>query len=211
MKITKLSSQKRKENRFSLFVDGSFTAGLSAETVARLQLTEGKEIDPEKLHKAIYEEERQRALNYVFRLLSYRSRSEKEILERLKRYDYSGAVINSIMEEVRNAGLIDDKKFAVMFAQDRLNLAKKGKRVIFAELLRKGVPKADVEEALKKVGDETEVAKSLIEKYKNRYAKLEPQKRKKKLYDLLLRRGFTFKTIDEVLENISALPQADES
>jgi regulatory protein len=199
MKITKLSRQKRKENRFSLFIDGSFAAGLSAETVARLHLVEGKEIDPEKLHKAIFEEEQQRALNYVFRLLSYRSRSEKEILERLKRYDYSEPVINATMEEVRNAGLIDDKKFAIMFAQDRLNLAKKGKRVIFAELLRKGVPKADVEEALKKLNDETEVAKNLIEKYQKRYARLETQKRKKKLYDLLLRRGFTFKTIDEVM------------
>jgi regulatory protein len=200
MKITKLSRQKRKENRFSLYIDGSFAAGLSAETVARLHLAEGKEIDPEKLHKAIYQEERQRGLNYVFRLLSYRSRSEKEILERLKRYDYSEEVINSIMEEVRNAGLIDDSKFAIMFAQDRLNLAKKGKRVIFGELLRKGIPKPDVEEALKKLGDETEVATNLIERYKKRYAKLEPQKRKKKLYDLLLRRGFSFQVVDDVME-----------
>jgi len=201
MKITKLSRQKRKENRFSLFIDGSFAAGLSAETVTRLHLSEGKEIDPEQLQKAIFEEERQRALNYAFRLLSYRGRSEKEILERLKRYGYSEPVINATMEEVKNAGLIDDKKFAVMFAQDRLNLAKKGKRVIFIELLRKGVPKSDVEEALKKINDETEVAKKLIEKYKNRYARLEPKKRKKKLYDLLLRRGFTFKTIEDVMRD----------
>lgn len=199
MKITKLSRQKRKENRFSLFIDGSFAAGVSAETVIRLHLSEGKEIDPEQLQKAIFEEERQRALNYAFRLLSYRGRSEKEILERLKRYGYSEPVINTTMEELKNAGLIDDKKFAIMFAQDRLNLAKKGKRAIFTELLRKGVPKADVEEALKKLNDETEVAKNLIEKYQKRYARLEPQKRKKKLYDLLLRRGFTFKTVDEVM------------
>jgi regulatory protein len=201
MKITKLSRQKRKENRFSLFIDGSFAAGLSAETVTRLHLSEGKEIDPEQLQKAIFEEERQRALNYAFRLLSYRGRSQKEILERLKNHGYSESVINATMEEVKNAGLIDDKKFAVMFAQDRLNLAKKGKRVIFIELLRKGVPKSDVEEALKKINDETEVAKKLIEKYKNRYARLEPKKRKKKLYDLLLRRGFTFKTIEDIMRD----------
>jgi regulatory protein len=200
MKITKLGRQKRKENRFSLYINGSFAAGLSAETVTKLHLSEGKEIDPEQLQKAIFEEEQQRARDYAFRLLSFRARSQKEILGRLKNRGYPEAVIDSIIQELKNSNLIDDKKFAIMFAQDRLNLAKKGKRVIFAELLRKGVPKPDVEEALKKINNEIEVAKKLIEKYKNRYARLEPKKRKKKLYDLLLRRGFTFKTIEDIMD-----------
>ncbi|MDH5684847.1 MAG: hypothetical protein OEZ20_10310, partial [candidate division WOR-3 bacterium] len=95
MKITKLSRQRRKENRFSLFIDGSYTAGLSAETVSKLNLFEGKEIDPEELENAIFEEERQRARNYAFRLLSYRSRSQKEILERLRNRGCPEPVINT--------------------------------------------------------------------------------------------------------------------
>ncbi len=200
MKITKLSRQKRKENRFSLYVDGSFIAGLSAETVARFNLREGKEISAEQLHKAIFDEEKQHARNYAFWLLSYRSRSQKEILERLKKHGYPENVTNSIIEELKDSGLVDDNKFAVTFAQDRLNFAKKGKRFIFIELLRKGIPKSDIEEALKKINDETKVAQKLIDKYQKRYVKLEPKKRRKKLHDLLLRRGFTYKTINEVLE-----------
>ena len=202
MKITKLSRQRRKENRFSLFIDGSYTAGLSAETVSKLNLFEGKEINPEQLENAIFEEEKQHTRNYAFRLLSYRSRSQKEISERLRNRGYPEPVINTIIEELKNTGLIDDKKFAIMFAQDRLNFAKKGKRIIFAELLRKGVPKPDVEEALKQINDETAVAKNLIEKYKKRYTRLEPDKRRKKLYDLLLRRGFSFKVVEEIMEEI---------
>ena len=202
MKITKLSRQRRKENRFSLFIDGSYTAGLSAETVSKLNLFEGKEINPEQLENAIFEEEKQHTRNYAFRLLSYRSRSQKEILERLRNRGCPEPVINTIIKELKNTGLIDDKKFAIMFAQDRLNFAKKGKRIIFAELLRKGVPKPDVEEALKKINDETAVAKNLIEKYKKRYTRLEPDKRRKKLYDLLLRRGFSFKVVEEIMEEI---------
>ena len=202
MKITKLSRQRRKENRFSLYVDGSFKAGLSAETVSKLNLFEGKEINPEQLENAIFEEEKQHTRNYAFRLLSYRSRSQKEISERLRNRGYPEPVINTIIEELKNTGLIDDKKFAIMFAQDRLNFAKKGKRIIFAELLRKGVPKPDVEEALKKINDETAVAKNLIEKYKKRYTRLEPDKRRKKLHDLLLRRGFSFKVVEEIMEEI---------
>jgi regulatory protein len=200
MKITKLSRQKRKEDRFSLYIDGSFAAGLSAETVARFNLREGKEINLEQLHNAIFEEEKQHALNYAFRLLSYRSRSQKEILERLKKRGCPENVTNLIIEELKASGLVDDKKFAIAFAQDRLNFAKKGKRFIFVELLRKGIPKSDVEEALKKINDETKVAQKLIDKYQKRYVKFEPKKRRKKLHDLLLRRGFTFKTINEVLE-----------
>ncbi len=200
MKITKLSRQKRKENRFSLYIDDSFIAGLSAETVARFNLREGKEINPEQLNNAIFDEEKQHARNYAFRLLSYRSRSQKEILERLEKHGYPENVINLIIEELKDSGLVDDKKFAMTFAQDRLNFAKKGKRFIFVELLRKGIPKSDIEEALKKINDETKVAQKLIDKYQKRYVKLEPKKRRKKLHDLLLRRGFTYKTINEVLE-----------
>lgn len=200
MKITKLLPQKRRQNRFSLYINGSFATGVSAETVARLKLFEGKEIDSAELQSTIFQEECQKAMNYALRLLSFRLRSEKELLERLKNQGYSELVINNTMTELKKANLIDDNKFALMFAQDRLNLAKKGKRVIYAELLRKGIAKSDIEQVLKKInGDEANIAKTLIEKYAKRYQKLEPEKRKKRLYDLLLRRGFTFKTIEAVL------------
>ncbi|MEO0114839.1 MAG: RecX family transcriptional regulator [candidate division WOR-3 bacterium] len=200
MKITKLSRQKRKSDRFSLYLDGSFVTGLSAETVARLHLAEGKEIDSVQLQKAISQEESQKALNYAYRLLSYRARSEKEISERLANRGYSETVINQTLAELKRAGLIDDKEFALIFIQDRLNLAKRGKRAIYTELLRKGVAKSVIERALKEINqDETDIAKALVKKYAKRYQKLEPEKRKKRLYDLLLRRGFTFKTIEAVL------------
>lgn len=154
----------------------------------------------EQLQDPIFEKERRRAMNYALRLLSYRGRAQKELKERLKMRGYSEAVINTTIESLKEMSLIDDKKFAMLFAQDRLNLAKRGIRAIYAELLKKGVPKPMVTEAISQIKqDEITVAKNLIEKYRKRYARLEPENQKKKLHDLLLRRGFSFPTIEAVL------------
>jgi len=200
MKITKLLPQKRRRNRFSLYLDGSYALGVSAETVAKLKLFEGKEIDSACLATTIFQEECHKAMNYALRLLSYRMRSEKEIFKRLKNQGYSESVINAIIPALKNIGLIDNGKFAHLFVQDRLNLAKKGKRAIYAELLRKGVARTIIQEALAKVSaDEAAVAKNLIEKYEKRYHHLSPEERKRRLQGLLLRRGFSDKTIESAL------------
>ena len=108
-------------------------------------------------------------------------------------------MIEQTCRRLAELGLLNDRQFAESVARDRLAYARKGHRQISAELRRKGVPKPLIEQALEQAGDETESARALLAKVGRRYSSLEPRVRYRKLHDLLLRRGFSFETVNRVL------------
>jgi regulatory protein len=199
MRITELKPQKRNPTRISVFLDDRYAFSLDQELVVKLGLRTGLDIDQTRMEAIAVEAERRKALDASFNLLSYRGRSRREIEDRLKRKGVSPEVIGETVRRLTELGLLDDVKFAEAFARDRLEFARKGKRVIYAELRKKGIPKPVVEQALSGAPDEDKSATGLLDKVSRRYAALEPRARYRKLHDLLLRRGFSFDTIERVL------------
>ena len=199
MTITDLKPQKRNPTRVSIFLDGRYAFSVDQELVIKFGLHSNLEIDQARLASLAAEAERRKALDASFNLLSYRGRSRREIEDRLKRKDVTPEVITETVRRLTELGLLDDVKFAEAFARDRLEFAHKGKRVIYAELRKKGIPKPVVEQTLSGAPDEDKSANELLDKVGRRYAALEPRERYLKLHDLLLRRGFSFDTIERVL------------
>jgi len=203
MKITELKPQQRNRNRVSVFLDDRYAFGLDQELVIKLGLQVGLEVDDARLARIASEAERKKAMDASFNLLSYRARSRREIETRLKRKGISETVISETAQRLAELGLLDDTKFAEAFARDRLEFAHKGRRVIYAELRKKGIPKPIVEQALSNAPDEDKSATEVLDKVSRRYAALEPRERYRKLSDLLLRRGFSFDTIERVLSQFA--------
>jgi regulatory protein len=199
MKITELKLQQRNRTRISVFLDDHYAFSLDQELVVKLGLRTGLDIDQARMQAIAVEAERRKALDASFNLLSYRGRSRREIEDRLKRKGVSPEVTGETVRRLTELGLLDDLKFAEAFARDRLEYARKGKRVISAELRKKGIPKPIIEQALATAPDEGKAATELLDKVSRRYAALEPRERYRKLHDLLLRRGFSFDTIERVL------------
>ena len=79
-----------------------------------------------------------RGRNYVWRLIKFRPRSEKEIRDRLKLRNYPQRLIEGLVSYFKKTGLIDDKEFARSWINYRL-LKPVGIRAIEAELKQKGV------------------------------------------------------------------------
>lgn len=199
MTITDLKPQKRNCTRISVFLDGRYAFSLDQELAVKLGLHTGLDIDQARMQTITVEAERRKALDASFNLLSYRGRSRREIEDRLKRKGVNPEVIGETVRRLTELGLLDDTRFAEAFARDRLEFAHKGRRVIYAELRKKGISKPVVEQALSGAPDEDKSAAELLEKVSRRYAALEPRERYRKLHDLLLRRGFSFDTIERVL------------
>jgi len=210
MTITELKPQQRNRNRVSVFLDGRYAFGLDQELVVKLGLRVGLEIDQSQMETIALEAERRKALDASFNLLSYRGRSRREIEDRLKRKGIGPERIAETIKRLTELGLLDDVKFAEAFARDRLEFARKGKRVIYAELRKKGVPKQIVEQVLTRALDEEKAAGELLEKVAKRYAALEPRARYRKLLDLLLRRGFSYDTTERVLKELARKAEVTE-
>lgn len=198
MKITALQPQRSKR-RVSVSLDGNFLFGLAADTVAALGLRVGMEVDRSRLDEIAREEQLYQARQYAFLLLSYKARTTSELRQRLTRKGYSPDVISHTLQRLTELKMIDDAGFARRFTEDRVTIGHKGKWRIRGELLKRGVAKEHIEDALATAPDETAAAREVAEKYLSRNRRLEPDVLKRRLYALLARRGFSPDTIRKVM------------
>ena len=135
--------------------------------------------------------ELKQAKTVVYRFLSYRFRSEQEVLKKLEEREFLKSVRSEAVNYFKKHGLIDDVKFAQQFSESRQRKGF-GKRRILIELKDKGVDKAILQN-LTIFSEEVEkaTAKELAGKRSLKYKGLEKEKIKQRTYGYLIRRGFS--------------------
>ena len=104
---------------------------------------------------------------------------------------FEAAEVEEALEDLERVGLVDDDRFAGEVVRDRAALRLTGGRAIRAELLRLGVRAEIADAALAEAGDEAERARALALKRAPRLRELPPEKAHRRLYSLLLRRGYS--------------------
>ncbi|MFH0947418.1 MAG: regulatory protein RecX [Elusimicrobiota bacterium] len=142
------------------------------------------------------------AQKYAFWLLTRRNHSEKEIRDKLGK-NYDNTTIDAVIEKLKTLKLIDDEKFAKEWTDYRLR-HNKSKNFIMRELNRKGIPRETASEILNSLKiNETELAYDTIKNKLPRYKKLEPLKAKSKIFQFLASKGFSYDTIENVIEKFT--------
>lgn len=199
MKITALEPQKRNKRRVSVFLDGNFLFGLSSETVGALGLHVGREVDRADLDRIAHEEQSYEARQYAFLLLSYKARTTSELKQRLGRKGFSPDIISHTLQRLAELKMVDDAGFARRFAEDRITIGHKGKWRVRGELLKRGIDRKQIDEAIAEAPDEVAAAKEVAQKYLSRNRRLEPDVLKRRVFALLARRGFSPDTIRQAI------------
>ncbi len=67
----------------------------------------------------------EKAKNQVFRFLSYRERSEKEVKDYLQRKGYTIDVIEKVIKRMKELNYLDDRRFAKLWVKNRANSGQK--------------------------------------------------------------------------------------
>lgn len=211
MRVTRIETQKRSPNRKNIYVDGEFVAGVSDETLLRLGLRTGDEIDPDKLASLQATEELLNAKRAALRFLSYRLRTVREVRDKLRENEFGDDVISKTTYDLEQTGLLNDKEFARTYIRDTLAIRPSGKYLLKRRLLLLGLDKSLVDEALdESLENESqeiaalEAARKFIKKANALQRRKDPLKIRNRLVNFLSRRGFTWdvitKTVKEVLE-----------
>ncbi|MEK9176157.1 MAG: RecX family transcriptional regulator [Patescibacteria group bacterium] len=145
----------------------------------------------------------ERYYNLSLRYLSYRPRSEKEILDYLKKKKLDEEIIAQIIAKLIEYKFIDDTAFTKFWIEQRSEYKHKPIRVIRFELLQKGIEKELIEESLPKESGELDLenAKRLKEKKMDFYRNLDPKKRQEKVMNYLLRKGFSYEIVKKALNS----------
>jgi regulatory protein len=105
--------------------------------------------------------------DYALRILAQRPKSSSEIRQKLSRRADSPASMKTVLDKLREYGLIDDLKFSEAFATSRLQNRGFGPMRVMRDLRAKRVASSVAQTAIDKTFagvDETELARQFIQR-----------------------------------------------
>jgi regulatory protein len=198
--ITKIEVQKRNPRRRSIFIDGKFAFGVDEEVLYKFGLRKGESLTQEQIEKIAEEEGKKEAKDMALEFLSFRRRTEKQVKEKLKKKGFDEKTIKVTIDKLKEFDLINDLEFATAWVKDRLAFKPRGKKLLKQELWKKGIKNDIIEQIIEELcQDEDKSALELLEKIKKRYKDLEPKAAKRRMFNFLLRRGFSYEVTRQVL------------
>lgn len=199
MKITDIKQQVKRQDRYSIYVDGKYLFSFSENELINSGLKKGQELTEQELlalkDQAVLDKAYDRTLN----LISHRPRSEFELRDYLKRKEYDEDVIAQTIERLSSRGYVNDLDFAQRWVATRRLLKSTSKRRLSQELRQKRISDDVISQVLE--ADETnerDVLKELVEK-KRRQSKYQDDQ---KLMQYLARQGFNFDDIKFALDEL---------
>lgn len=219
-KVTSVEPQKKTlrlrsgqaPKRFNIFLDGQFVFGADEDLVVEHRLVVGKFFEPGEIEKLLFEAEVGKLMERMYGLFSVRQRSEKEVKDYLKNLSFkrkikdqdeiSEKIIGLVIDKLKQKRLLSDEEFARAWVEGRRRSKKKGKVALKQELFQKGIEKKIIDEILNQTTseDEEKLADQALEKKLNTWKNLKQRELKKKAYEFLMRKGFEYDLVREIVE-----------
>jgi len=196
MTITAIKKQVKNPDRYSIFMDARYSFSLSSEALLSSGLIVGQELTAEELKQQKEQSADDKMYNACLNLIARRMRSKGEIELYLKRKKVSPTLLSNILNKLSEKGLIDDKKFASSFINDRNLLKPTSRRKLILELRSKNVPGDIINEVTQDDNQQEKTNLIRIVENKRRQSKYKDDQ---KLMQYLSRQGFNYSDIKEVL------------
>jgi regulatory protein len=203
MKITKIAEQVKNPNRVSVFVDGKYNFSLTLSQLLELRLKVGGEVDAKQLAKFKDSSKEGKLKMRALEWLIIRPRSCQEFADYLKRKGLKPAVIAKWLKDFTTKSYLGDEAFAKWWLEQRLH-QQKSLRFIKFELRRKGVKSAIIDDVLANNQAAERVALKALVLKKRRLAKYQDNQ---KLTQYLLRQGYNYSSIKDVLTDEDVLTE----
>ena len=198
MKITNIAQQEKRKDRYSVFVDGKYAFSLSESALLESRLASGQELDAAQLKQWKQESADDKTASSALRYAAMRLRSVWEMEQYLRRKGASPTLAAKILNKLSNIGLLDDQKFAEVWAANRRLLRPTSKRKLQQELRAKHVSQEVINITFASdaaVDDDASLREIISKKRKLPRYKAEPIK----LMQYLARQGFNYDDIKRVL------------
>lgn len=200
--ITAIQPQKHNQNRVNIYLDGQFAMGLTIAAAAQLQV--GQWLTEEAVADLDRQERFEKTRLTAEEFLSYRPRSIAEVRQNLRKKEVEESVIEQVLANLIERGLLDDVVFARYWIDQRESFKPRSPFALRQELREKGVESEAIEEALAGI-DKLESARRAAEGQARRFAELDWENFQQKLNNFLYRRGFDYGTARQVTKELWAV------
>lgn len=196
MKITDIKQQVKQQGRYSIFIDGKFSFGLSELALMNSGLRMGRELTAAELAGLKDTAREDKAYNQTLGLIARRPRSEWEIRDYLKRKEYDPELVELTVTRLCQAQWLNDLDFARRWVESRRLLKSTSKRRLQQELKAKRVSDEVIQQVLAE--DETD-EKSVLKELITRKRKQTRYQDEQKLLAYLMRQGYNYGDVKDAL------------
>jgi len=144
-------------------------------------------------------------LAFALNLLSRRDHSEAELRRKLAPKGFSAEEMDTAMGRLRDAGYLNDKRFARSFAESSIRNGRGYGFRLRLELSRRGIQEEIIEETLASLGAEYEEIATLSELMARKFEGFDPHqadaRQKRRVISYFQRRGFSLAAIVRVFRD----------
>jgi regulatory protein len=197
MKITAIKQQVKRAGQYSIFVDEKYAFSLSENALLEHKLARGQELTKEQLRDFKKLSAEDKLYNQTLRYVAMRLRSRWEVETYLFRKEASPTLIEEILNKLSNIGMLDDKKLAQAYINDRQLLRPTSRRKIINGLRQKHVAEDIISETVEtEVDDDSNALQAVIVR-KRQQSKYQDDL---KLMQYLARQGFNYGDIKAALQ-----------
>ena len=196
--------KKLKNGKYRLSFDNSEILDVYEDVILNLELLLKKDISESLKQKILQENEKYDAYAVGLKYLNTRVRSKKEVVDYLRKGEYSFPNIENAISILEKQGYVNDLNFAKAFLNNRLITTSNGPYKIKSDLKEKGVSNEVIDEVMEEYT--IDIQKEKIAKQVNRMVKSNRNKGnsllKRKIFNELSKQGFKRSLIHEYLQNL---------
>ena len=190
-----------------LYIDGEPAMKLDTFTLEAEGLRAGQYISDEELQELVQKSNAHRASEKALYLLEYRSRTKKELTDRL-REEVPAELAEETAQRKENLGLGNEEAYAAEYARTLASRKQFAPRRIRQELAAKGIDKAVAEAAAAEVWqDPREVIAEFLDR---RFPVIADEKTRRRAVNALQRMGYAYDDIRAVLRERVELAADEE-
>lgn len=195
MVVTKIESIGSK--KYKIYIDYEYAFLLYTGDIKRYKLIKGEEISEAIYYDIIEDTVFRRAKQKALAILKYMDRTEYELRIKLAQAYYTEEIIHRTIEYIASYHYIDDKRFLHNYIVLKGN--SKSRRQLQEELMRKGLSKNLIADALESYNhnDTVSLKKAIKKKVKDRTDF--SQKEKQKLIRYFCHKGYHY---EDVIHNL---------
>ncbi len=203
--MTAVEKLKSPRGYRAVYVDGDLVLQAHYRCVEVAGLRPGATFSSDELESTITAAQEDDAYRQAIEVLAGRDRTQTELARRLARRKFPQPIIATVLDRLRNKGLIDDHRYARQYVRTISERRGSGPAALRAKLARLGVASSAIDDALKAElpGDaQLEVAMRVARRRLPRLRRFEGEEARSRLYSFIIRRGFDYDTATQVISEL---------
>jgi regulatory protein len=134
----------------------------------------------------------------------YQDRCHQEVEKKLKEFRLIDIAREEILLHLMRHDFLNEERFAKSFARGKFRIKKYGKLRITRELKLRNITAYNIASGLKEIDEEEYIATGyeLVAKKNQSIIETNPFKKKKKITDYMLRKGYEYNLINEAIASV---------